>query len=149
MVCRLFADGHSDCCEVIPLCRLDLHASHNSWCFAFMNVLFVFFFCSFLPISSFHLGANVPKNLLFGLFHSVHNKLRKHFPSRKRHLRFWISIRKSLLLSESSSTFWLALHPYVHIFLNMSLFQVTTALKRPVSHSNMSEMINFFLVTHS
>ena len=42
IVCWLFADGHFDWWEVIPLCRLDLHVSNNSWWFAFINALFVF-----------------------------------------------------------------------------------------------------------
>ena len=29
IVCRLFDDGHSDLCEIIPLCSFDLHFSNN------------------------------------------------------------------------------------------------------------------------
>ena len=32
IVCRLFDDGLSDWCEVIPLCSFDLHFSDNLWC---------------------------------------------------------------------------------------------------------------------
>ena len=31
-VCRLFDDGHSDCCEVISHCSFDLHFSNNGLC---------------------------------------------------------------------------------------------------------------------
>ena len=30
IVCRFFDDGHSDWCEMIPLCGFDLHLSNNS-----------------------------------------------------------------------------------------------------------------------
>ena len=29
VICRLFNDGHSDWCEVVPHCRFDLHFSNN------------------------------------------------------------------------------------------------------------------------
>ena len=29
VICRLFIDGHSDCCEVVPHCSFDLHFSNN------------------------------------------------------------------------------------------------------------------------
>jgi len=32
IVCRLFDDGHSDQCEVIPHCSFDLHFSNNEQC---------------------------------------------------------------------------------------------------------------------
>ena len=32
IVCRLFDDGHSDRCEVIPHCSFDLHFSNNEQC---------------------------------------------------------------------------------------------------------------------
>ena len=40
IVCRLFDDGHSDQCEVMPHCSFDLHFSNNQRCC----------FMSFLPI---------------------------------------------------------------------------------------------------
>ena len=47
VVCRLFGDGHSDQCEVIPGCGSDLHFSNNDWCWAsfrvFVGHLYVFF----------------------------------------------------------------------------------------------------------
>ena len=46
-VCRLFDDGHSDQCEVIPHCSFDLHFSTNEQCRAsfhvFVSHLYVFF----------------------------------------------------------------------------------------------------------
>ena len=32
IVCKLFDDGHSDQCEVIPHCGFDLHFSNNEQC---------------------------------------------------------------------------------------------------------------------
>ena len=47
IVCRLFHDGHSDQCEVIPHCGFDLHFSNNEQCWASLHVfvghLYVFF----------------------------------------------------------------------------------------------------------
>jgi len=47
IVCRLFDDGHSDWCEVIPHCSFDLHFSNNERYSAsfhvFVSHLFVFF----------------------------------------------------------------------------------------------------------
>ena len=38
VICRLFNDGHSDRCEVVPYYSFDLHFS-NSWlCWAFVHV---------------------------------------------------------------------------------------------------------------
>ena len=76
IVSRFFDDGHSDQCEVIPLCRLDLHASHNSWCFAFIHVLFIFFkmelklqlqiaFLKNLPRLHFF-GHSLPQDIFWG-----------------------------------------------------------------------------------
>ena len=46
-VCRLLDDGHSDLCEVISHCSLDLHFSNNERCWAsfhvFISHLYVFF----------------------------------------------------------------------------------------------------------
>ena len=39
IVCRYFDDGHSDQCEVISHCALDLYFSNNQWCWAFFHVL--------------------------------------------------------------------------------------------------------------
>ena len=38
IVCRLFDDGHSDWCEVVPHCGFDLHFSDNEWCWASFHV---------------------------------------------------------------------------------------------------------------
>ena len=47
IVCRLFDDGHSDRCEVIPHCGFDLHFSNNELCWVSFHVfashLYVFF----------------------------------------------------------------------------------------------------------
>ena len=47
VVCRLFDDGHSDWCEVIPHGSFDLHFSNNEKCWAsfhvFVSHLYVFF----------------------------------------------------------------------------------------------------------
>ena len=47
IVCRLFNDGHSDQCEMIPHCGFDLHFSNNEWCWAsfhvFISHLYIFF----------------------------------------------------------------------------------------------------------
>ena len=32
IVCRLFDNGHSDCCEVLSHCGFGLHLSNNEWC---------------------------------------------------------------------------------------------------------------------
>ena len=37
-ICRLFDDGHSGWCEVIPHCSFDLRFSSNWWCWAFFHV---------------------------------------------------------------------------------------------------------------
>ena len=43
----LFADGHSDWCEIIPHCGFDLHFSNHEWCWVSFHVfashLYVFF----------------------------------------------------------------------------------------------------------
>ena len=36
-ICRLFDDGHSDQCELIPPCTFDLHFSKNQQCWAFFS----------------------------------------------------------------------------------------------------------------
>ena len=38
IVCRLFDDGHSDWCELIPHCSFDLYFSNNEQCWAFFHV---------------------------------------------------------------------------------------------------------------
>ena len=47
IVCRLFDEGHSDWCEVIPHCSFDLQSSNNEPCWAschvFFSYLYVFF----------------------------------------------------------------------------------------------------------
>ena len=47
IVCSLFDDGHSDQCEVISHCSLDLHVSNNEQCLAsfhvFVSHMYVFF----------------------------------------------------------------------------------------------------------
>ena len=47
IVCRLFGDGHSDQCEMIPHCGFDLHFSNTEWCWVpfhvFVSHLYVFF----------------------------------------------------------------------------------------------------------
>ena len=40
IVCRLFDDGHSNWCEMIPHCSFDLHFSSNEWCWASFHVFF-------------------------------------------------------------------------------------------------------------
>jgi len=45
IICRLFNDGHSDQCEVVPHCRFDLHFSNNLWWASFhvlIDHLYVF-----------------------------------------------------------------------------------------------------------
>ena len=46
-VCRLFDEGHSDLCEIIPHWTFDLHFYNNEWCWpsfhVFMSHLYVFF----------------------------------------------------------------------------------------------------------
>jgi len=47
IVCRLFDDGHSDCCEVVSHCSFDVNFSDNEWWWASFHVLvshlYVFF----------------------------------------------------------------------------------------------------------
>ena len=44
IVCSIYANGPSGCCELIPFRSLDLHASDNSRYWAFISVRFLFFF---------------------------------------------------------------------------------------------------------
>ena len=39
ILCRLFDDGHSDWCEMMPHCGFDLHFSNNEWWWASFLVL--------------------------------------------------------------------------------------------------------------
>ena len=47
IVCRLFDDGHSGWCKVVPQSGLDLHFSNDEWCwtsfYVFFGHLYVFF----------------------------------------------------------------------------------------------------------
>lgn len=88
----------------------------GSQIFCHLNVYFIFFPPPFYQQALYILEQMCQSIYCYWIFHSVQNKLRRHFPSRKRHLRFWISIRKSLLLLESSSIFWLALYPLCTYF---------------------------------
>ena len=40
IVCRLFDDGHSEWCKVLPHNSFDLHFSNNQWCWASFRVFF-------------------------------------------------------------------------------------------------------------
>ena len=58
-VCRLFDDGHSDWCVMIPHCGFDLHFSNNEWRWAsfhgFISHLYVFFGASLVAQTVKHL----------------------------------------------------------------------------------------------
>ena len=63
-ICRIFDDGHSDHCEMIPHCSFDLHFSNNEWCQAsfhvFISHLYVFFEkYLFRSLAQFFIGLSV------------------------------------------------------------------------------------------
>ena len=46
-VCRLFNDGHSDWCEMVPQCSFYLHFSTNKWCWASFHMFISHLYVSF------------------------------------------------------------------------------------------------------
>ena len=51
---RLFDDGHSDWCEVITQCSLDLHVSNNYWCWVSFHVPTGHLYVKLVPALVFH-----------------------------------------------------------------------------------------------
>ena len=54
IVCRLFNDGHSDWCEVIPHCSFNLHFSNNERCWAFFQMFWWYLYLTHNYFTSTH-----------------------------------------------------------------------------------------------
>ena len=70
IVCRLFDDGHSDRCEMIPYCSFDLHLSNNEGCWACFHVLISHLD---MPVFNVHFSRSV-----------VSDSMRPHEPQHAR-----------------------------------------------------------------
>ena len=58
IICRLFGDGHSNWCEMIPPCSFDLHVSNNQQCCISFQVLFCHLYVFFSHCSWGSWGKN-------------------------------------------------------------------------------------------